>query len=382
MPPDSVLVVVDDASDDPVPDIRDVTVIRNERRFGVAMSKNRGIAALMDAGCDDLFLADDDIAPACPNWWRPYVDSPEPHLSYQGPRRRPKIEGGNDEKHWSVTFPRGYLLYVTRKVVDKVGGMDPAYGMWGGEHATWQRRIHDAGLTTWPYADVVGSDRLWLIYATISSVNVKDRGPILAATDAYWRKQPQFIPYREGHGMQDWSKLPVIEARTQNWPLLRHVLRLGPTGTAVEFGTGCGATTRIIAEQMPVVSFDSNLGLPEDWRKDYPRGRFAGEVPAGIPNATLVEGWFEDSLPGFDFDALGDIGLVSIDCDLYSSTKTALKYIGPYLKPGTFVYFDEMWDYPGWEDHEYKAWCEFIEDTKIGWTVVGYSPQKWAIRIS
>ncbi|EUA60279.1 putative phage protein [Mycobacteroides abscessus 1948] len=49
------------------------------------MAKNRCIAELMDLGCDHLFLADDDVWPTVDEWWKPYVESPEPHLSFQWP---------------------------------------------------------------------------------------------------------------------------------------------------------------------------------------------------------------------------------------------------------------------------------------------------------
>src|SRR5699024_9854255 len=36
----------------------------------------------------------------------------------------------------------------------------PVFGKWGWEHASWSDRIHAAGLTTWRYADVTGSQDL------------------------------------------------------------------------------------------------------------------------------------------------------------------------------------------------------------------------------
>lgn len=45
-------------------------------------------------------------------------------------------------------------------MIDTVGGMDTGYGAHGGEHVDWSQRIHDAGLTRWPFADVRGSHNL------------------------------------------------------------------------------------------------------------------------------------------------------------------------------------------------------------------------------
>ena len=180
--------------------------------------------------------------------------------------------------------------------------------------------------------------------------------------------------------MQDYD-LGTRIADIGPYPAIRQVVDMQPAGTAVEFGVGSGTSTAIIAEQMPVVGFDSGQGLPEDWRPEFPRGSFAYGIP-DVPKAKIVEGWFADTLPGFDFEALGYIGLVHFDADLYSSTATALKYVGPHLRPGCYVVFDEWHGYNGCESNEQRAWREFADDTGIGWTVVGHGVEQWIIRIS
>ena len=72
---------------------------------------------------------------------------------------------------------------------------------------------------------------------------------------------------------QDYSLGPRIAADDRG--LLAHILGLRPHGTALEFGVGEGHTLRMIAQQMPVIGFDSFTGLPEDWRPEYPKGAFA-----------------------------------------------------------------------------------------------------------
>lgn len=231
MPPGSVLVVVDDASDDPVSDIDGATVIRNPYRLGVAMSKNRTIAALMDFGCDHLFLADDDVHPVHADWWKSYVESPEPHLSAQW-RNRGKLDIV-DDRHYQVVFPRGVMLYATRGVIDKVGGMDSSYGAFGGEHVEWQVRIFEAGLTTWKFADVLASQHLWYEVRTGSTVSGAQRRRILQCNGVQWQKPRQFVPYREGHGVQDFDAGPQLSD-----DVLQHVLGLQPTGEVLKFDTG------------------------------------------------------------------------------------------------------------------------------------------------
>jgi hypothetical protein len=164
--------------------------------------------------------------------------------------------------------------------------------------------------------------------------------------------------------------------------LLQHVINLQPEGTAVEFGVGVGNSTRIIAKHMPVVGFDSFQGLPEQWC-EFPAGSFQGGPPA-IANTRLVLGLFADTLPGFDFAGLGPIGLAHFDADLYSSTKTALDHVGKHLAAGCYVVFDEWHreQHPEAEDHEPRAWREFLETRpELGWTVIGHGAEAWAIQL-
>lgn len=152
------------------------------------------------------------------------------------------------------------------------------------------------------------------------------------------------------------------------YPDLRKALEMLPEDyasrgqVAVEFGVAAGVSTRLIADYLPVIGFDSWQGLPEDWREGYPKGAMACPKPE-IDNATLVEGLFEDTLPGYDFSQ-HDIALVNVDCDLYSSTATALKHVGPHLKPGCLIVLD---DYLEGDPHVYKAFWEAC--TQQGWSV-------------
>jgi hypothetical protein len=160
--------------------------------------------------------------------------------------------------------------------------------------------------------------------------------------------------------------------------VLAYALDLEPGGIALEFGVASGGTLQMIAQRMPVYGFDSFEGLPEDWRPGFPAGMFAGPVP-DVPGAQLVVGLFEDTLP--QWTPPGRIGLVHIDCDLYSSTVTVLDAIGYFLREGTIVVFDEWHGYPGCEDHEQKAWQEFAEASGIEWDVLGHGPEQWAVKI-
>ena len=61
-----------------------------------------------------------------------------------------------------------------------------------------------------------------------------------------------------------------------------------------------------------------------------------------------------------------------IDCDLYSSTKDILDALGKQLVCGSIIVFDEFFNYPGWTQHEFKAFMEFIESGKRTFEYIGY----------
>jgi hypothetical protein len=108
-----------------------------------------------------------------------------------------------------------------------------------------------------------------------------------------------------------------------------------------------------------VYGFDSFEGLPEDWRSGFVKGAFAGDLPPVPPNAVLIKGWFEKTLPEFLGKQQGPVAFLHIDCDLYSSTKTIFDLLAPRIVRGTVIVFDEYFNYPGWQQHEHKAFEEF-----------------------
>lgn len=166
LPSGALVVVIDDGSSPAaiVPD--GVKLVRHEQSRGIVASKNASLTALVDAGCEHLFLWDDDAWPIADNWHLPYIESPEPHLAYQfldlaGPRKINDMAVlYRDDKHIAYTGQRGVMLYYHRSAIDKVGGFDPVYGRGMYEHPDLALRIHNAGLTSWAFADVIGSEKL------------------------------------------------------------------------------------------------------------------------------------------------------------------------------------------------------------------------------
>jgi hypothetical protein len=50
-----------------------------------------------------------------------------------------------------------------------------------------------------------------------------------------------------------------------------------------------------------------------------------------------------------------------MDADLYSSSIYCLNLIGPYLADASVIVFDEWHNYDGCEDHEQRAFGEWLE---------------------
>ncbi len=151
-------------------------------------------------------------------------------------------------------------------------------------------------------------------------------------------------------------------------------------GLITEFGVCTGKTINIIAALNPfsmIVGFDSFEGIQEDWRVGAPKYTFKiknGELPPLLANVDIYKGYFEDTLPIFVEDSNGiPISFIHVDCDLYSSTKTIFSMLKDQIVPGTIILFDEYFNYDGWEQHEHKAFREFIEKTNLNFTYLAYN---------
>lgn len=158
-------------------------------------------------------------------------------------------------------------------------------------------------------------------------------------------------------------------------------------GLALEFGVFSGRSINRIAQGRsgPVYGFDSFEGLPEEWRDGYDKGKFARQdLPQVESNVELVVGWFDRTLPQFLDAHPGPVSIVHIDCDLYSSTQTVLTQLRDRFVPGTIILFDEYFNYPGWEMHEFKAFKEFVDSTGLQYEYIGLHPnhQQVAVRVT
>lgn len=156
--------------------------------------------------------------------------------------------------------------------------------------------------------------------------------------------------------------------------LLRALETAPESGLALECGVYFGRSIRLIAERSPgaVHGFDSFQGLPEAWSPSEGAGAYstAGRLPAVPDNVRLHVGWFEETLPRFFEAHDGPIRLLHVDCDLYSSTRTVLTAANERLVSGSVIVFDDLLGYPGYENHELRAFEEFADSHGVEWELV------------
>jgi hypothetical protein len=137
----------------------------------------------------------------------------------------------------------------------------------------------------------------------------------------------------------------------------------------LEFGVYRGRSMRIWSSLLrnprsSLQGFDSFEGLPESWDLSAGKGHFAldGAIPViEDSRVSFSKGWFSETLPRFVLPPHERL-VVNFDADLYSSTKTVLDFLKPYISVGTYLYFDEFQA----REHESKAFDEFLSET--GWT--------------
>jgi hypothetical protein len=125
--------------------------------------------------------------------------------------------------------------------------------------------------------------------------------------------------------------------------------------------------------------FDAFEGLPADaekeddgvWEKGFYTCSFEkmneclGKKNIDTKNINWIKGWYRDTLNSAiveKFD-LGNLGIVFIDCDTYSSSKTVLDFIAPLIKKPLIICLDD-WKLNNLDTKgmgEYKSFNEFLE---------------------
>ena len=170
------------------------------------------------------------------------------------------------------------------------------------------------------------------------------------------------------------KNMPKVKAFPNRKIYLEHILKQTSDdvggGLYLEFGVFKGESINVISTFKPdkiIYGFDSFEGLPEDWRYDLRKGGFdvGGRLPQVNENVQLIKGWFNETLPVFVKEHPEPCAFIHVDCDIYSSTKTVLNALRNKIVSGTIIAFDEYFNYPSWQEGEYKAFMEFIVENNL-----------------
>ena len=153
-------------------------------------------------------------------------------------------------------------------------------------------------------------------------------------------------------------------------------------GSFLELGCGLNST-KVIANAIKTNNgilhgFDSFEGNPEVMGSSGV-GKYGlshdGRIPdtlQALDNAVFHKGWYEDTLPEFLNENNDDIAYMHLDCNLYSSHKTAFYLLGKRIKPGTIIVFDDYFHFPMWTKFAYKAFSEFVKEHNVKYEYLAY----------
>jgi hypothetical protein len=157
-------------------------------------------------------------------------------------------------------------------------------------------------------------------------------------------------------------------------------------GHYLEFGVYKGGTIGFIAKQVgplqQVHGFDSFRGLQDAWSGD----RFAfdahGRLPKVPGNVVLHPGFFADTLPGWLEQHGGPAAFIHIDSDLYESARCVFELLQDRIVPGTVIVFDEYFNYPNWQAHEFRAFQELVGRCAVQYEYLGYARFQVSMKIN
>ena len=166
--------------------------------------------------------------------------------------------------------------------------------------------------------------------------------------------------------------------------------RIPTENLILEFGVHEGGSINFLArllkaksDQRKLFGFDSFEGLEEEWYgESLGKGFFnlGGRLPKVSPAVQLIPGWIQNTLGPFLAEHPDDkIAFIHIDTDTYTPAKLILSTCKPRLLKGSVIVFDELYGYPNWKNHEYKALNEVFSESE--YEFIALSNRQAAIRV-
>ena len=138
----------------------------------------------------------------------------------------------------------------------------------------------------------------------------------------------------------------------------------------LEFGVFKGDSANFFSEYVnKLYAFDSFEGLREDEDRvghDVLKGHYNldKKIPKLNKNIEPIVGFIQDTLEDFLKKHNPKINFAHLDIDTYESTKYALEKLKPYLIKDSIILFDELYNFPGWRNGEYKALQETFDESE------------------
>ena len=153
----------------------------------------------------------------------------------------------------------------------------------------------------------------------------------------------------------------------------------------LEFGVFKGTSANFFSEYVnKFYVFDSFEGLKEDWiGTSDAKGSFNlnKQIPKMNSNIEPIIGWVENTLDDFLKKHNPKINFVHLDLDTYNSTKYTLERLKPYLLKNAVIIFDELYNFTGWEEGEYKALNEIFNKDEFEYMAFNIKGAQAVIKI-
>ncbi len=107
---------------------KDVTLIRNETNLGWVKAVNQGIKI---SASPYLCIMNNDTVVKTAGWLSKLIDiaNISEDIGLVNPRFEIKSNIAKDEPYIEIDFCRGYCILIKRTIIDKIGGLDEAYGL-------------------------------------------------------------------------------------------------------------------------------------------------------------------------------------------------------------------------------------------------------------
>jgi len=240
----------DQTTKDYVRSIKDMVVLDNKERLGVAGNTNRLLRCLERFRFKVLLNDDVEITA---NDWEIFYPAVMTIISYHHfCQRMPGVYGANQydgelkqiDKFKIQTIhekPHGAIMVFDNVAFEKVGYFDESFGQYGMEHVDWSNRVSLSGVQPAGFHDVIGSNGFFKVHSDASAVesrashlaearhhyesikNNTQRIYIAPTVKSEVPKLSYIIPFR-GQDRFDAIRVTLLNIKAQRFPCLEIIM--------------------------------------------------------------------------------------------------------------------------------------------------------------